>query len=98
MVTPLSSKTKTTPAKVEGVDIDSLNLITMDDLPPDEPDMFSGWIADLDQDNAVDHPPQEGRESATITKKVSNSKRPFLFTLVHGDVLVFYGDDFEVYL
>jgi hypothetical protein len=98
MATPLSSKTKTTaPVKVDGVDIDSLNLITMDDLPPDEPEAVPGWIAGLDEDDdAVEHYPREEREPTL--KKTSNSKRSFLFTLVHGDVLVFYGDDFEVFM
>jgi hypothetical protein len=97
MVTPLSSS-KTTPIKVDGVDVDSLNLITMDDLPSDEPDVNPGWIAGLDEedkDGVVEDPSHEDRERwpATNSKKAN---RPFLFTLVHGDVLVFYGDDFEV--
>ena len=99
IVTPLSSKT--TPVKVDGVDIDSLSLIPMDNLPSDEPDVNPGWIAGLneededeDEDEAIEDPSHEDRERlpATNSKKAS----PFLFTLVHGDVLVFYGDDFEV--
>jgi hypothetical protein len=97
MVAPLSSKT--TPVKVDGFDIGSLSLIPMDNLPSDEPDVNPGWIASLDEedeDEAVEEPSHEDRERwpATNSKKASN--RPFLFTLVHGDVLVFYGDDFEV--
>ena len=100
MVTPVSSRTKiTAPANVIGIDIDSSNLITMDDLPPDEPDADAGWIAGLDEDDDADeHPLQEERAFATSSKKMSNLNRPFLFTLVHGDVLVFFGDDFEVFM
>ena len=97
-MTPLSSSKKT-PVKLDGVDIDSLGLITMDDLPSDEPDVNPGWIAGLyekDEDEVFEDPSYEDREyrPATSSKKASNP--PFLFTLVHGDVLVFYGDDFEV--
>ena len=98
MVTPLSPP-KATIIKVDGVDIDSLNLITMDDLPSDELDVNPGWITGLEEDDKVEvvedlsHEDKE-RWPASNSKKAS--KRPFLFTLVHGDVLVFYGDDFEV--
>ena len=93
-VTPLSSPKTTTPIKVDGVDIDSLNLITMDDLPSNEPDVNSCWITGFEEeDKDAVHEDRE-RRPATNSKKAS--KRPFLFTLVHGDVLVFYGDDFEV--
>ena len=98
MVTPLSSP-KTTPIKVEGVDIDSLNLITMDDLPLDEPDVNPGWITGLDvegKDELDEDFSREDRERLPATNSKKASKRPFLFRLVHGDVLVFYGDDFEV--
>ena len=98
MVTPLSSP-KTTPIKVDGVDVDSLNLITMDDLPSDEPDLNPGWVAGLDEedkDEVAEDPPHEDRERCPATNSKKASNRPFLFTLVHGDVLVFYGDDFEV--
>ena len=99
MVTPLSSP-RTTPIKVDGADVDSLNLIIMDGLPLDEPDVNPGWITGLDEeekDEVVEAPPHEDRErwpATTNPKRASN--RPILFTLVHGDVLVFYGDDFEV--
>lgn len=100
MVTPLSSKA-TVPVKVGGDSI-SMDWIPMDNLPPDEPDVDSGWIASLDkEDNAAEDFSQEDKERcqpATNSKKASNSNRPFLFTLVHGDVLVFYGDDFEVFM
>ena len=102
MVTPLSSS-KTTPIKVDGVDIDSLNLITMADLPSDEPDVNAGWIAasgldEEDKDEVVEDPSHEDGECrpATNVKGKKALNRPFLFTLVHGDVLIFYGDDFEV--
>jgi hypothetical protein len=99
MVTLLSSKT--TPIKVDGVDIDSLNLITMADIPSDEPDVNAGWIAGLDEedkDEVTEDPSHEDRERwpATNAKGKKALNRPFLFTLVHGDVLIFYGDDFEV--
>ena len=93
MVTPLSSP-KTTPIKVDGVDIDSLNLITMDDLPSNEPDVNPSWITGLEEEDKDEVHEDRERRPATNSKKAS--KRPFLFTLVHGDVLVFYGDDFEV--
>jgi hypothetical protein len=93
MVTPLSSP-KTTPIKVDGVDVDSLNLITMDGLPSDEPDVNPVWITGLEEEDKDEVHEDRGRRPATNSKKAS--KRPFLFTLVHGDVLVFYGDDFEV--
>lgn len=96
MVTPLSSKT-TAPVKIDGVDID--HLISMDGLPPDEPDVNPGWIAS-DDDDEVEDPSQEDNERRQVTnsKASTNSNRPHLFTLVHGDVLVFYGDDFEVFM
>ena len=97
MVTPLSSKT--TPMKVDGVDIDSLNLITMDNLPSDEPDVNPSWIASLDEedkDEMVEDPSHEDRDRCPANNSKKASSRPFLFTLVHGDVLVFFGDDFEV--
>jgi len=99
MVTPLSSP-KTTPIKVDGVDIDSLNLITMDDLPSVEPEVNPGWITGLEEegkDEADEDLLRKDRERlpATNSKKASK-KSPFIFRLVHGDVLVFYGDDFEV--
>ena len=95
MVTPLSSP-KTTPIKVDGVDVDSLNLITMDDLPSDEPDVNPGWITGFDEEDKevledLSHKNKE-RWPATNSKKASK----LLFTLVHGDILIFYGDDFEV--
>lgn len=94
-MTPLSPKT-TPPEKVGGVDFDS--LIPMEGLPPDEPDVHPGWISE--DDDAVEDPSQEEKERlpATPLKKASNPNRPFLFTLVHGDILVFYGDDFEVFI
>lgn len=100
MVTPLSSP-KTTPMKVDAVDVDSLNLITMEDLPLDEPDVNPGWITALDEEDkneVVEDPPHEDRERWPATTNTSKKapNRPFLFTLVHGDILVFYGDDFEV--
>jgi hypothetical protein len=98
MVTALSSKT-TAPVKIGGADFGS--LIPMDDLPPDEPDVNPSWISGLDEEvDAVKDPSHEekGRWPAIDSKKASNSNRPFLFTLVHGDVLVFYGDDFEVFM
>lgn len=97
-MTPLSSKA-IAPVKVDEGDFDA--LISMDDLPPDEPDVIPGWITGLDEEeDAVEEPSQEDKERwfAANSKKASNSKRPFLFTLVHGDVLVFYGDDFEVFM
>ena len=51
MVTPLSPPPKTTPIKVDGVDIDSFNLFTMDDLPSDEPDVNPGWITGVDEED-----------------------------------------------
>ena len=98
MVTPLSSP-KTAPTKADGVDIDTLNLVTMDDLPSDEPDVNAGWITGLDEggkDEVVEDLSHEDRERLRATNSKKASKRPFLFTLVHGDVLIFYGDDFEV--
>jgi hypothetical protein len=103
MVTPLSSTTKTSPIKVNGVDIDSLNLFTMADLPSDEPDVDAGWIAGLDEedkDEVFEDPSHEDRERWPATNAKGKGKkalnRPFLFTLVHGDILIFYGADFEV--
>jgi hypothetical protein len=100
MVTPLSSP-KPAPIKVDGVDIDSLNLFTMDDLPSDEPDVNPGWITGLDEEDKVEMVVDllhENRKCLPVTRTNAKkaSKRPFLFTLVHGDILVFYGDDFEV--
>ena len=99
MVTPLSPPPKTTPIKVDGVDIDSFNLFTMDDLPSDEPDVNPGWITGVDEEDkneVVGDLSRENRERWPASNSKKASKRPFLFTLVHGDILVFYGDDFEV--
>ena len=95
-MTPLSWKT-TAPVKIDGVEMNC--LISMDELPPDEPDVNPGWVTGLDEDeDAVGDPSQETKERWPAVDSKKASKRPFLVTLVHGDVLVFYGDDFEVFV
>jgi hypothetical protein len=52
----------------------------------------SGWIAEDHEDG--------GEESIEISKKgkaIAKSTKPsFVITLMHGDMIVFYGDEFEV--
>jgi hypothetical protein len=58
----------------------------------------AGWIAkecaeDSIEDFLHDRPSVRPMKRTTASKKVSRS---FTFSLVHGDALVLFGDDFEV--
>lgn len=58
-------------------------------------DVASGWIAELPAD--ADEVAEDAAASPKKAKTVPKTAKPnFTVMLMHGDILVLYGDEFEV--
>ncbi|KAF8159232.1 hypothetical protein B0H34DRAFT_702579 [Crassisporium funariophilum] len=81
--------------KTERPNLDT--LLPMEDIDLEEQDLGNGWVEAMEEkeEEPTEEAVSEDKEVAYKPVSKKALKRSLVITLVHGDVVVFYGDDFE---